>query len=126
MARIFAILLALFLVPSVSVASLAVKCGDGVVRKACCCKKNPAAQPPCEGPQLRRQVCCELVQHSAAQLSARDHLRVEPLAAPQARWAQAGFALAPRALTLPTSLVETKTRPPTGPPVYLELRTLLI
>lgn len=126
MARFFAILLALLLVPSVSVASLAVKCGDGVVRKACCCKKNQAAKPPCEGPQLRRQVCCELVQHSTAQLSARDHLRVEPLSTPQARWAQAAFELAPRTLALPTSVVVTKTRPPTGPPVYLELRSLLI
>lgn len=127
MARFFAILLALLLAPSVSMASLAVKCGDGVVRKTCCCKKSQAARPPCEAPELRRAACCELVQLATPGLTAFDQLRAELISAPLAQ-ADAPDLTGPggEPSARPSAASLTDTGPPTGPPLYLRVRALRI
>lgn len=108
-------------------ASLAVKCGDGVVRKSCCCNKSQAAKPPCDRPELRRAVCCELVELVTPGLTALDQLRAEPLAAPVGLgWGSATTDRSARLAGPFGSAWPSETGPPAGPPVYLRVCALLI
>ena len=119
-------LLVLILAPSVSMASTLVKCGDGIIRKSCCCNKNVKAQPPCEQAQLRRQSCCERVELAAMAPLARDLVRAEFLGPNLV--ASDVLALVPLTFVPPPApaFLARSVRPPTGPPVYLTIRTLLI
>jgi hypothetical protein len=111
--RVFPVLLALILVPSIAMASW-YRCEyDGTTRTSCCCPTSThqlKQKAPPQSTSLRAACCCTVIQVSSAEPSVRDHqlasiddvappvLTVEHLIDPASRFAGRLAVDRPRAL----------------------------